>query len=123
MKYSVSKSTEEFLNSLANRVEEDVVNYVSGRDELDSLILQEKVQISNLFIDQSLNLMLIVLSNSKVIKRKISDFDTLMKASSSQLMNFENDGMGLHWPDLDFDLSLKGFLQFELIHSDKLFPF
>lgn len=29
------------------------------------------------------------------------------------------DGIGLHWPDIDEDLSLRGFLEYELAHVDR----
>jgi hypothetical protein len=121
MKYSISKSTEDFLKSIEGRAEEDVVNYVSGKDELDRLILKENLRIKNLFFDQPLDMMLIVLINNKVLKRKISDFRILSEANQKQITNFQNDGFGIHWIDLDFDLSLKDFLQFELTHIDNPF--
>lgn len=121
MKYSVSKSTEDFLKSIEGKAEEDVVNYVSGKDEMDRLIFKENLRINNLFFDQSLDMLLIVLNNKKVLKRKISDFSILAEANQNQLKNFQNDGFGIHWIDLDFDLSLKGFLQFELAHIDNPF--
>jgi hypothetical protein len=117
----MSKSTEEYLRSLENKVEEDIANYVSGKDELDRVIFRENLRISSVFFDSSVNLMLVVLNNGKVIKRKLSDFSILANASKEQLQNYRNEGMGVHWPAFDYDLSLKGFLQFELINKDTFF--
>lgn len=121
MKPSISKSTSEFLRSIENRVEEDVVNYVAGKDELDRIIFKEGLTIRNLYVDKPFDLMIIVLSNRKIIKRNVSDFEPLEKASSAQLNNFEINGVGVHWTDLDYDLSLKGFLEHELLFVDKPF--
>lgn len=40
-------------------------------------------------------------------------FPRLANASASQLQNYEilGDGEGIHWPDLDEDLSVAGLLQ------------
>jgi hypothetical protein len=118
MKHSVSQSTEAYLETLKNKVEEDVVAYVTGKDDLDRIIIKEKLRISAVFFDHNLGLMLIVLTNSKVIKRRLSDFAPLISSTKEDLHNFVNSGVGVHWPKLDYDLSLKGFLQFELTHSD-----
>ena len=88
-------------------------------DSLGRLIFQQNLRIQNLYFDIEMNLMLILLNSEKVIKRHISEFERLADASYEQLSNFENNGVGIHWPDLDEDLSLKGFLEYEIIHTDK----
>ena len=119
MKHSISQSTIEFLKSLEGKVEEEIVDYVVYQDELDRIIHKQNLLIQNLFMDKSLDLMLIVLNNKKVIKRRISDFKELEKASITELMDFKKEGEGIHWTTLDYDLSLKGFLEYELIFVDK----
>jgi hypothetical protein len=121
MKPLVSKSTEEFLQSLQNRVEEDVVNYFTGKDELDRIIFRDGLRIRNVYLDYPIDLMIIVLNNKKILKRKISDFKELTNVPLDQVNNFIIDGIGISWPKLDYDLSLKGFLEFELTHIDKPF--
>lgn len=118
MKHSVSKTTQAYLKTLESKVEEDVVTYVTGKDELDRIIVKENLRISTVFFDHNLSIMLIVLTNSKVIKRRLSDFTPLANSTKENLQNFTNNGIGIHWPQLDYDLSLKGFLQHELTHSD-----
>ena len=121
MKPSINASTNKFLQSLENRVEEDIVNYVSGKDNIDRIILKQNLVIRNVFFDKSLDLMLVILNNSKIIKRKISEFKELGEVTSAELMDFKNDGEGIHWIALDYDLSLKGLLEHELIFIDRPF--
>ena len=58
--------------------------------------------------------MLIVLNNGKILRRASSKL--LKKATEEQLNDYRliGKGVGLHWPQLDEDLSLKGFLQEEV---------
>jgi len=60
-------------------------------------------------------MMLVILNNKKVIQCNISDFKLLKNATLQQLENYENEGVGIYWKDLDEDLSLRGFLVNELI--------
>jgi hypothetical protein len=48
----------------------------------------------------------------------ISDFKRLAGANEEQLNQFAKDGIDIHWPDLDEDLSLRGFLKYELLKMD-----
>jgi hypothetical protein len=121
MKPSINKSTDTFLESLGSRVEEDVVNYFSGKDELDRIILKGGLKIRNIYLDKPMDLMIIVLNNKKILKRKISEFKHLQDASPEQLNKFTNNGFGIHWILLDYDLSLKGFLEYELTFIDRPF--
>ena len=60
--------------------------------------------------------MLIVLNNKKVLTQKLSISKRLKSATESQLSNYRliSQGVGVHWPDVDEDLSLKGFLREEI---------
>ncbi|MCL2290983.1 MAG: DUF2442 domain-containing protein [Bacteroidetes bacterium] len=40
-----------------------------------------------------------------------ADYPRLRAASPSQLANFEYDNIGIHWKDLDEDLSYRGFMR------------
>ena len=121
MKPFISKTTTEFLQGLEGRAEEEVVNYFTGKDELDRIIFKEGLRIRKLYLDQPIDLMIILLNNKKIIKRKISDFNELAQASAGQLADFAIDGTSIFWPNLDYDLSLKGFLEYELTFIDKPF--
>lgn len=61
--------------------------------------------------------MLVVLNNGKILRRKISASKLLMSAKPEQLNDYRltGRGVGIHWPQLDEDLSLKGFLKEELM--------
>lgn len=55
------------------------------------------------------------------MKRQLSDFKKLQAAKRGQLEAYELSRYGVHWSDLDEDLSLKGFLQHEITHLDLAF--
>ncbi|MEM9328782.1 MAG: DUF2442 domain-containing protein [Bacteroidota bacterium] len=93
----------------------DIVNK-RATDSLDILIFEEGLRIKSVWFDEDLDLIIVLLNNKKIIQRPISDFERLKAATSDQLRNYENDGIGIHWPDVDEDLSLRGFLKYELAH-------
>ncbi len=88
-------------------------NNILAKDYIDKLIFEKNLRIKNVFFDKSLDLMLVILNNRGVIKAKISDFPRLKNATEKQLNNWEliGNGIGLHWEDLDEDISLKGLLR------------
>lgn len=93
-------------------------------DAIESLILQEGLRISALDIHPELDLLTIYLNTKAVLSQRISSYKLLKDADISQLLKYEliGDGVGIHWTELDEDLSLKGFLQDELrklVKSDK----
>ena len=53
------------------------------------------------------------LKDGRRVHVPIRRYPSLSNASNEELMNFEiiAGGEGIHWPDLDEDLSVKGFLQ------------
>lgn len=89
---------------------------VNNYDPLEQIIFKEGLRIKAVHLHKDLDLMLIVLNTGKVLKRTISQSDILAKAKIDQLQDFRliGKGVGIHWPQLDEDLSLKGFLQGEL---------
>ena len=80
-------------------------------DPIDQVIFEMGLRIRHLLLDRKLNLL--ILSNGAIIKSKISDFSKLNKASEMQLNNGSliSEGVGIDWPDLDEDLSLRGFIK------------
>jgi hypothetical protein len=54
----------------------------------------------------------IFLDDGRVLRVPTADYPRLAHASKKQLKNFEwiGRGLGIHWPDLDEDLSIEGFL-------------
>ena len=100
------------MNSLGRKVR------TSNRDKratdpLDRLIFEKGLRIRHLLIDKGIDLMVLVLSNGSILKSKLSDFPRLHKATKKQLDDWEmiSEGVGIEWPDLDEDLSLKGFVK------------
>jgi Protein of unknown function (DUF2442) len=70
------------------------------------------------------DMMLVILNTKVVLIQNLSSYKSLKKADKSQLLQYEliGKGTGVHWPQLDEDLSLKGFLQNELrrvVKTDK----
>jgi Protein of unknown function (DUF2442) len=86
-------------------------------DAVDKMIFEEDLKIRSVYFDLELDLMLIVLSNKKILKRSIGITQRLKKASEQQLKNFEISRTGIHWPELDEDLSLRGFLKEEMLNA------
>ena len=68
-----------------------------------------KVDVSKVWIDESY----IHILTSDGIERMeaISNYERLRSASIEQLLNFETDNIGIHWPELDEDLSYEGFFK------------
>ena len=90
------------MNTLANK-----------HDTLEQLIYTEGVRISAIDIHANMDILLIILNTGSVLKEKLSKYPLLVKATGKQILNYEltGNGTGIHWPDLDEDLSLKGFLR------------
>jgi len=57
--------------------------------------------------------MVVVLNNGKILKQELSCSSILPEANEDQLNDFRliGKGVGIHWPQLDEDISLKGLLQ------------
>ncbi len=87
-------------------------------DELEQIIFEGGLRLVGIHFQKEVDLMMIVLNNKKVLTRQISKYKNLENASLDQLKNYRliSMGIGVHWPDLDEDLSLKGFLKEEISH-------
>ena len=106
--------------SLKDKPDNEAVNFFPEEmDAFERLIFQKGLRIVAIHCHRHLDLMLVVLNNKKTIKLPISGFEQLSNASDTQLNNFElmADRTGVHWPDLDEDLNLRGFLEYEFIHN------
>ena len=88
-------------------------------DELERIIYEDGLRIKALHFHQDIDLMVIVLNNKRVLLRPLSYTDRLKKATADQLQEYRliANGVGVHWPQLDEDLSLKGFLKEEVTQS------
>ncbi len=85
-------------------------------DTLESLIYEEGLRIEAIDFHPDLDLFLIILNTKSILRQRLSDYLSLKNATKEQLRDytFIGGGTGIHWPDLDEDLSLKGFLRDEL---------
>lgn len=93
-------------------------------DAIENLIFKEGLRIEVMEFIPEMDMMLIILNTKVILNHPLSSYDLLKKASKSQLLKYEliGKGTGVHWPLLDEDLSLKGFLQNELrrfVKTDK----
>mgnify|MGYP005813466675 CR=1 FL=1 len=89
-----------------------------ANDPIDKLIFEGGLRIKSVWFDRDLDLIIVLLTNKKLLKRPLSDFQKLASATDGQLRQFENEGTGVSWPELDEDLSLRGFLTYELAKMD-----
>ena len=94
-------------------------------DAIDNIIFKEGLRIMAVDIHPELDLITIYLNTKAVFSQNISSYKLLKGAEKSQLLQYEliESGIGIHWPLLDEDLNLKGFLQDELrkvVKSDKI---
>lgn len=82
-------------------------------DPIDVLIHVQGLRIKDVYLDKSLDLLLLVLNNGQVVRSNISEHSRLRGASTAKLEKWEliAGGTGLSWPQLDEDLSLRGFIQ------------
>lgn len=90
-------------------------------DLIDRIIEANKLRIQQLYFNHHLGLILVLLNNGVVITQPLSDFKLLAHATPSQLQRheIEENGGGVHWPDLDEDLSLRGFIQYARVQMQQ----
>jgi hypothetical protein len=89
---------------------------INNYDAIEQLIYAEGLRIQAVDFHKELDLMLVVLNSKAILLQKISAYPSLINATAEKLMVYEliGGGTGIHWPALDEDLSLKGFLKDEL---------
>jgi hypothetical protein len=93
-------------------------------DIIDRLIFNEGLLITAVDVHPELDLITVYLNTKAVLSQNISSHKFLETAEKSRLLQYEliGEGVGIHWPLLGEDLSLKGFLQNELrrvVKTDK----
>lgn len=116
MKPTISKKTQEYLASLEENNPDKPDYYYGEMDAIDRLIYKDGLRIKAVHFHQDLNLMLVILNNGRVLQRTISSSHRLKGATEEALNRYEfiGEGTGIHWPSVDEDLSLRGFLEEEL---------
>lgn len=93
-------------------------------DAIESLIMNEGLRIEALDFHPEQDMMLVILNTKVALSQNLSAYPLLKKADKGQLQQYKliGGGTGVHWPLLNEDLSLKGFLQSELrkvVKTDK----
>jgi len=93
-------------------------------DSIEKLIYDEGLRIESIDIQPEADLMLITLNTKAVLHQHVSSYERLRNGNAKDLLNYEliGRGTGIHWPLLDEDLSLKGFLRDELRNIVKNIP-
>lgn len=74
------------------------------------------MRIETIDINPELDVMLIILNTKAVLRQRLSSYTGLKTSNKTSLLQYQliGNGTGAHWPLLDEDLSLKGFLRDEL---------
>jgi Protein of unknown function (DUF2442) len=91
-------------------------------DAIENLIYEEGLRIEAVNIHPSLDVMLIILNTKAILKQKISAYKSFQNRPANDILNYEiiAGGTGIHWPLIDEDLSLKGFLEDKLRNFVKI---
>jgi len=55
-------------------------------------------------------------TDGKEANEKFADYPRLRAATQEQRANFEVDSFGIHWSDIDEDLSFEGFFEKKTTH-------
>ena len=94
---------------------------VNKYDAIEKMIYEEAIRIEAIDLHPELDVMLIILNTKAVLHQRLSSYKRLSGASKENLLAYEltGKGTGIHWPLLDEDLSLKGFLRDELLNVIK----
>ena len=72
-------------------------------------------KINRVWIDD--NAVYIETNRGEIYRELFSDYPRLRNAIPSQRSNFEYDNIGIRWENLDEDLSYKGFMRNNAVHS------
>lgn len=82
-------------------------------DAIERTILERDIRIADIHPNKSLDLLVVVLNTRDVLRVPLSAYARLAKASGKKLGNWQllGNGYGVHWPELDEHLSLKGFIR------------
>lgn len=78
--------------------------------EAYKILSAEELSIIKLSVEN--DMLVATISDGRIVSIPIVWFSRLRNASSDKLNNFEisPSGYGIHWPELDEDISIKSFL-------------
>lgn len=82
-------------------------------DAIENIIFREGLRITSLELSPGNDKLFIHLNTNLTFVTPTKNYKGLKNASVKRLKNYRlvGSGVGIHWPDLDEDLSLKGFLK------------
>jgi len=82
-------------------------------DFIEDLIFNEGIRIVRVEMIPESDLFLIITNKNTVLPQRLSAFTRLKGKEATSLQKYKliGGGTGIHWPELDEDLCLKGFLQ------------
>lgn len=66
-----------------------------------------RTQIANIWLTNSA--VWLELTDGRIAKENFADYRRLSGATEKQRQNFRLSYFGIHWPDIDEDLSFEGF--------------
>ncbi len=97
---------------------------VNKYDAIEKLIHEEGIRIETIDVRPESDTMLIILNTKAILHQRLCSYKNLKSAKKDVLLQYELTGKdtGIHWPLLDEDLSLKGFLRDELLNVVKKDP-
>ncbi|MBC7759619.1 MAG: DUF2442 domain-containing protein [Phormidesmis sp. FL-bin-119] len=100
------------MSTSKNKNPESIANKRSS-DPFDKLIFEKGIRIQQFIISKELNLIVLLLTNSAVIKVGLKHFPRFKNATKEELEKAEikGDGIGIRWSMLDEDISLKGLIK------------
>lgn len=86
---------------------------INNHDTLEQLIYNEGIRIKEIDVHPDMDMLLVILNTGGVLQEQLSNYPRLLNASPDSLRKYKliGEGTGIHWPDIDEDLSLKGFLR------------
>ncbi len=92
---------------------------INNYDSIEQVIYSENIRIKSVDFHTDMDLMLIILNTGVVLREPISKYPCLKQANKDSLLNYQllGKGTGIHWPELDEDLSLKTFLRNLLVSN------
>ncbi|MBS1684824.1 MAG: DUF2442 domain-containing protein [Bacteroidetes bacterium] len=84
-----------------------------AKDIIDVAIYEKNLRVSNVLPIKKQDILIVFLNNRKHISVRLSSFKRIQNATEEQLSKWIliSNGIGIEWPELDEDLSLKGLIQ------------
>jgi hypothetical protein len=85
---------------------------INTTDSIDQWILRDALRITAVGINSGQDHLIIYLNTKSQLDFPISDFPAFKDRPAAEILQYQliGEGIGVHWPSLNEDLSLKGFL-------------